>query len=233
MKRLPPTTFVSLALLLAMVGGRADGSGTRQQLHIESAAGPGGGFDLTWPGKQGRSYFIQRSENLQDWAYLPDVALGQGTKQDRWLDSDGPSLFLRLRFTDIPTLDPELADFDLDGLDTMAELTIHGTDPLEADTDRDGWHDGWEVANNADPLDSANGTTDSMRDSDGDGIKDDLEKLRGTSPMLADTDGDGVADGADDFPLDATRHVSPAINPSDTAAPVVTLDAPANAVALP
>jgi hypothetical protein len=233
MKRLAPVHIVSIALLLALAGGPVDGSGPRQTLHIEQAGGPAGGFDLTWPGNLGRSYFIQRSEELEEWSYLPTVTLGQGATEDWWLDSDGPALFLRLRYTDIPTLDPEMADFDLDGLDTLAELTIHGTDPLEADTDGDGWHDGWEVANNANPLDSANASSDSLRDSDGDGIKDALEKLRGTSPMLWDTDGDGVSDADDAFPLDPDRHSAPGPDTNDSTAPVITLDAPANAVALP
>lgn len=147
--------------------------------------------------------------------------------------SDGPSLFLRLRFTDIPTADPEDADFDLDGLSTMAELATHGTDPLETDTDHDGIPDGAEIAENTDPLDASNGTPESTKDTDGDGIRDALEILRGTSPLLADSDGDGVPDGDDHFPLDPTRHTTTSPNPSDTTAPALTLDSPANAVPVP
>ena len=51
--------------------------------------------------------------------------------------------------------------------------------------------------------------------------------------MLADTDGDGVPDSLDFFPLDPTRHAAPVSNPADTTAPVISLDAPANAVEVP
>ena len=45
---------------------------------------------------------------------------------------------------------------DNDGLTTLDEIAIHGTDPLVADTDGDGTNDGDEVASGRDPLDPAN-----------------------------------------------------------------------------
>ena len=227
-----PAILIAM-LLLGAAEIPADGSGTAQTLQIEKATGTAGGFNLLWPGRPGRSYFIQRSENLSGWAYLPEVTPGQGTTEQWWFASDGDALFMRLRFTDIPTNDPELADFDLDGIATMTELSVYGTDPLDADTDHDGLSDGEEIANSANPLDPANGTTASTKDTDGDGIRDALEVARGTSPLLADSDADGVPDNQDAYPLDPTRHTNAVPNPADTTAPSVTLDSPANAVLLP
>lgn len=68
--------FLSICLLLGLPGIHADGSGTRQTLEIEPASGAGGGFNLFWPARLGRSYFIQRSEGLASWAYLPTVTAG-------------------------------------------------------------------------------------------------------------------------------------------------------------
>ena len=229
----PSTAILSAMLLLGGAGIPADGSGTAQTLEIQKATGAAGGFNLLWPGRPGRSYFIQRSENLSGWAYLPVVTSGQGTTEQWWFASDGDALFMRLRFTDTPTSDPELADFDSDGIATMTELSVYGTDPLDADTDHDGLSDGEEIANSANPLNPANGTAASTMDSDGDGIRDALELARGTSPLLADSDADGVPDNQDLYPLDPTRHAAAGQDMADTTAPAVTLDSPANAVLLP
>jgi hypothetical protein len=43
-------------------------------------------------------------------------------------------------------------DTDNDGLDNMAEVNIHGTDPTIADTDGDSYQDGMEITNNTNPL---------------------------------------------------------------------------------
>lgn len=45
---------------------------------------------------------------------------------------------------------------DDDGLATLDEVAIYGTDPLNSDTDGDGMTDGDEVASGRDPLDAAN-----------------------------------------------------------------------------
>lgn len=68
-----------------------------------------------------------------------------------------------------------------------------GTDPLNADSDRDGLTDGDEVSRGTNPL---------TFDTDGDGLSDGEEvNVYGTDPLLVDTDLDGVTDGNDLFPL--------------------------------
>ena len=49
-----------------------------------------------------------------------------------------------------PTVDP---DPDRDGLLTVDEINVHGTDPLRGDSDGDGVGDGVEVADGSDPVD--------------------------------------------------------------------------------
>ena len=135
-----PAILIAM-LLLGAAGIPADGSGTAQTLEIEKATGAAGGFNLLWPGKAGRTYFLQASEDLRQWVYLESLYAGTPGTMTEWVNSNGPRMFLRLRFTDIPSLDPEGDDFDGDGLSNADELTM-GTDPFQPDTDGDGIPDG-------------------------------------------------------------------------------------------
>ena len=77
-------------------------------------------------------------------------------------------------------------DTDGDGLLNQQEGT-YGTDPNNADSDRDGLIDGQEVLQT--------GTNPLVPDSDGDGLLDGDEVKRMTSPLNPDTDGDSSRDG--------------------------------------
>ncbi len=58
------------------------------------------------------------------------------------------------------------------------------------DSDGDGIPDGWEIANNMDPI----GTSNANTDGDGDGLSDKKEYENHANPYSADTDGDGMID---------------------------------------
>lgn len=47
-----------------------------------------------------------------------------------------------------------LKDSDTDGITDDAESATYGTDPWNRDTDKDGFDDGYEVVNGADPQDA-------------------------------------------------------------------------------
>ena len=84
--------------------------------------------------------------------------------------------------------DPGLADTDWDGLPDPDELAA-GTDPWNPDTDDDGLSDGEEIEFGTNPLSG---------DSDSDEVGDWNEVYEhGTSPLLADTDGDGLSDAVE------------------------------------
>jgi len=100
------------------------------------------------------------------------------------------------------------SDDDNDSLPDIQESAA-GTDPLNKDTDNDGYLDG----DDAFPLnksewrdndrDGIGDNTDS--DDDNDGLSDTREKELGTNQYKADTDGDGVNDKDDYYPLDRNR----------------------------
>ncbi len=83
---------------------------------------------------------------------------------------------------------PLSADTDKDGLTDGQEVRIYHTNALKWDTDGDGLSDGDEVLKyHTDPL---------RTDTDGDGLSDGDEILKyHTDPLKADTDGDGLSDG--------------------------------------
>ncbi len=190
----------------ALEPGVPDPHPTFEQHGIDTDSGlPIWRFD--WTGTEGWTYFIQWSDDLVHWHYLP--VIDSGVVHDP-IDSttDASKHFLRSRFTNIPTSNPNLADFDGDGISNIDELTVYYTDP----------------------FDPTNGNPLLAIDSDGDGLSDAAEALFGTSPLLADSDGDGYPDGVDEFPLDPTRHSLAIPDPTDTTPPTVMLDSPSNAL---
>ncbi len=85
---------------------------------------------------------------------------------------------------------PANTDTDGDGLTDLAEQNIHGTRIDRGDTDGDLIPDGWEIANQLDPLDS----TDASEDDDQDGVTNLNEFRNKANPQSNDSDGDGTPD---------------------------------------
>lgn len=96
-----------------------------------------------------------------------------------------------------PTSSPDVTqdlnkDSDGDGLTDIQEKNL-GTNLLDADSDKDGIPDGWEVAHNLNPLDPG----DAKQDPDGDGLDNANEYYYNTDPFNQDTDSDGYTDSAE------------------------------------
>jgi hypothetical protein len=119
-------------------------------------------------------------------------------------DSDGDGLpdgwEVDYGFDPLGSNDPGAnADPDHDKLSNLDEYT-NETNPLDSDSDDDGFPDGWEVANGYDPTGSAD--PDPAGDDDGDGVTNQEEFDHGTDPYNPDSDGDGTPDGEDPDPTD-------------------------------
>ncbi len=139
------------------------------------------------------------------------------------------------------------ADIDGDGL-TLKEEYKYFTNPLDPDTDKDGYNDGKEVRDGYNPLgegkmdmdgdglpdkwEEENGLSteqnDYDADPDGDGLPNYLEYAHRTNPLKADTDGDGYDDlheiknGYDpDAPGDARPQFEVIIKKINVSAPII------------
>jgi hypothetical protein len=80
--------------------------------------------------------------------------------------------------------DPWNWDSDDDTLEDGEEVLTHGTNPLEMDTDGDWMWDDWELANNLDPTNAADG----LLDADSDSLANQLEFVfldQGYDPFVA------------------------------------------------
>ena len=106
-------------------------------------------------GHSGQTYFVQCSDDLIHWSYVPVIETGNAAVIEYGFTCTNDHFFLRLRYTNAATGgNPDTADFDGDGLTNAQEINETGphTDPLEADTDGDGFQDGLEVQLDTDPL---------------------------------------------------------------------------------
>ncbi len=113
------------------------------------------------------------------------------------------------------------SDFDGDGLTFSQEWITLKTDPVNPDTDGDGFNDGWEhkyelpefdpKVNNLTDLDPSN---DPEEDPDGDDLNNQLEERLGTNPKNANTDGDQDSDTNEYYAgSDPTKNTSTVNNP--------------------
>ena len=145
---------------------------------------------LRWYGHADRTYFIQISDpndHLNKWTWAPIIESGNDENISYEVDGTADKGFFRLKYTDQPTSDPDNDDFDGDFISNIYEVKYYDSDPLDADTDNDGFDDGYE---------SWWGTDPNNPDSDNDGLSDGDEYWNyGTYPNYADSDEDSLVDG--------------------------------------
>lgn len=130
---------------------------------------------LKWEAESGVTYFVQSSENLINWDFLPILEQGQGRSAAWGVQANAEKLFFRLSYTDMLPYgeDPYNYDFDGDGVSNIDEIRV-GTDPLSnADLNNNGISDDWEFKYSIISI---------SVDADGDGLNALQEFLNGSSP---------------------------------------------------
>ncbi|HAM23808.1 MAG TPA: hypothetical protein DCQ04_16395 [Actinobacteria bacterium] len=154
-------------------------------LRVEKSSDTGP-MTVSWYGRSQRTYVIDLSEDLINWAEAPFVEVGVGAPLHYGLMTTGQRLFFRLRFAD-------RFDTDSDGLQDWEEIKF-GTSATKPDTDDDGIPDAWEIDHGMNP----NSAADAIADFDGDGSSNLFEYALGlqlgTPPTLYDGNGNGIPD---------------------------------------
>lgn len=87
-------------------------------------------YTLSWWGTAGWTYFIQESDDLVNWSWVPVIESGNNAVIEWGFTSNASRLFFRIVANNTPTSDPSTADFDGDGISNWAEL-LAGSSPLD------------------------------------------------------------------------------------------------------
>lgn len=143
------SSILSLVVLLGVI---TVGQAQIPQPSPTITEGASNTWNLDWEGVPGRTYFMQQSDDLVDWQFFPMIEMGYGNTIPYGFSSSGDRCFVRLVYTDDSTTDPYWGDFDGDGISNWDEVNIHGTNPLNADSDGDGVPDGADTAPNDDTV---------------------------------------------------------------------------------
>jgi hypothetical protein len=116
--------------LLALAGMASAIFAQAQQPQAVLTPGIDNTWNLDWEGISGRTYFLQHSEDLVSWQYFPLIESGNNATLGWGFASSADKFFVRLRYTDQPTSNPDFADFDADDLTNWNEIFIYSTDPF-------------------------------------------------------------------------------------------------------
>jgi hypothetical protein len=150
--------FAVAVMVSAASGQTADDPG--EGLRIETT-GTANVRAVKWWGRTGRTYFVQSNPTLNPntWSYMPVVESGSSAVHSWNLSTTGQRMFVRLVYTDqLYSGSASLADFDGDGLTNAQEVASSGprSNPLNSDTDDDGFSDSVEWGGGYSPVNGSN-----------------------------------------------------------------------------
>jgi hypothetical protein len=82
-------------------------------------------------GRAGRTYFIQHSEDLGEWLYLPEICPGADAVLGENFQSGAARFSVRLQHSDIPAGDPRRRELKKCGLARVDTPRVNRFDPIQ------------------------------------------------------------------------------------------------------
>ncbi|NDC75598.1 hypothetical protein EBZ70_10015 [bacterium] len=132
-----PLRLLSSTLLLAAIFHapplRAQAAADLNEgLRLTANTATPGTYEVSWWGRAGHTYFLQRSEDLiAPWGYFPLIETGRDAAVRYGFSTPNDRIFVRLRLQESTLADPYGADSDGDGIPDGWELE-HGLNPFDA-----------------------------------------------------------------------------------------------------
>ena len=186
------------ALVPALLPAHTTIENAPEKLALQTLPGDGN-YQASFFGFSGRTYFLQKSFDLQSgsWTYFPHIETGENAPVNFGFSTTAPRIFVRLVYIPQTFANPFGEDSDGDGLTNQEEFELE-TDPFDSDTDDDGMPDGWEADHDLDPR----SPFDAQADPDGDGLtnlaeyqggRDPQDYYNGATPAITTVDGGALA----------------------------------------
>ncbi|MCH8474216.1 MAG: hypothetical protein LAT55_03200 [Opitutales bacterium] len=102
-------------------------------------------FHLTWWGIDTHYYFIEQTEDLKNWSFVPTVEEGADDPLAMAFQISADRWFWRVRYSNDPESDLLAADYNGIFLSAWDQLQL-GYNPFDwVDTDENDLHDAWEM----------------------------------------------------------------------------------------
>lgn len=134
--------LVGSTTLLAATPPTADSQNSGLRVHFDDATGS---FQLTWWGIDTHYYFVEQTDDLESWSFVPTVEEGADAPLAVAFQLSTERWFWRVRHSNDPDSELLSADYNDIGISAWDQLQL-GYNPFDwVDSNENNLHDAWEM----------------------------------------------------------------------------------------